>query len=64
VVGWIDRVEGGNGKWKFRISVSANIEVADMTSIVQNMAAGVIDMLGRSIVASEKYEGRERRDVN
>jgi hypothetical protein len=29
-----------------------------MTSIVQKMAAGVIDMLGRSIVASEKYEGR------
>jgi hypothetical protein len=64
VVGWIDRVEGGKGRWKFRISVSANTEVAEKTSIAQKMAVGVIDMLGRSIVASEKYEGRERRDVN
>jgi hypothetical protein len=50
VVGWIDRVEGGNGRWKFRISVSANIEVADKISMPQ-MTAGVIDMRGRSILA-------------
>ena len=55
---WIDRVEGGKGRWKFRISVSANIEVADKTSIAQQMAAGVIDMLGRSIVAAAEYESR------
>jgi hypothetical protein len=60
VLGWIDRVEGGKGRWKFRISVSANIDVADMTNIAQTMVAGVIDIRARSIVASRKYEGRER----
>ena len=62
--GWIDRVEGGRGRWKFLISVSANTEVADMTSIAHKMAAGVIDILGRSIVASRRNEGRERWCVN
>jgi hypothetical protein len=50
VLGWIDRVDGGRGRWRFRISVSANIEVADMISMPQ-MTAGVIDMRGRSILA-------------
>ena len=55
VVGRIDRVKGGRGRWKFRISVSANTEVAVKTSIAQRMVAGVINMQGRSIVASRKY---------
>ena len=64
VVGWIDRVEGGRGRWKFRISVSANIEVADKTSVAQKTAAGVMNIRGRSIVACGKYGCRESWCVN
>jgi hypothetical protein len=51
VVGWIDLVEGGRGRWIFRISVSANIEVADVINIGQKMTGGVINIRGRSILA-------------
>ena len=57
VVGWIDRVEGGRGRWKFRISVSANTEVTVMTSIAQKPAV-IMVIGGRSIVASRKYVER------
>jgi len=57
VVGWIDRAKGGRGRWKFRISVSANTEVTDMTSIAQKPAV-IMVIGGRSIVVSRKYVER------
>jgi hypothetical protein len=59
VVWWIDRVEGGRGRWKSRISVSANTVIADMARNARKTTAGVMDMRGNSIVLLEKYEGRE-----
>jgi UPF0288 family protein (methanogenesis marker protein 3) len=59
VVWWIDRVEGGKGRWKFRISVSADTVIADMARNANKTAAGDMDMRGNGIVLLEKYDGRE-----
>lgn len=56
---WIERVERGRGRWKFRISVSANTVIADMARNARKTAAGVMNMRGNSIVLLEKYEGRD-----
>lgn len=49
VVWWIDQVEGGRGRWKFRISVSAITEIADTTNRIK-CTAGLMASRARSML--------------